>query len=422
MKESLILNPIITKKYINKQKEFLKSKILHIKPIVDSTCPECYYYVKNRFNKTQRNNFNRFSLDDEEKKIKYNSRDKKFKNKFHPLFKYEHNYLTYSKIEELVNVAIENHNIFKRLNAKKGFYNYKNQLRDYEKAQYYKKNYCKFPSIDFYRTRKSNTGNLCPIFNYCTFNNYKKINNKFINEVSKKTNNQLHKAKSSREIFNDKSNRKKLIKISKLKIKYNIDNFKINIKSQNKSHNKDKIDKLENNLSKNYVKDNNTKHEEINKKNFSLNKEEKDIWQNKEQLNNNIEKENEIIKKEEEKSNKDIEDINIYLNEDSFIKKDNNNLDVVDINKKNSKEEISEKNDKEVNLIKQDANKINQEEKKSDSLKESNNNKNSYLIKEDEEIEENITNSNNINDKNINEKVEFEKNKIDKDDEFISIF
>ena len=411
MQEELRLNPILTKKYINKQKEYLKSKILHIKPIVDSTCPECYYYVKNRFKNTQKNTKDCFDFDEDKKKIKYNSRDKKIKNKYHPLFKYEHEYLTYNKKEKLINIAIENLNIFNRLNAKKGSYNFKNQLRDYEKAQYYKKNHCKFPSIDFYRTSKSNNKNLCPIFNYCTFNNYKKINNKFFEEVSKKTNNQLHKTRSTREIFNDKNNRKKLVKLSNFKIKYNIDKININIKSPNKSHKKDE----------NYEKDNDTKYEEINKENFSFNREGKDTERNNENLNNNNEKENEIIKKEEEKSNKDIDDINIYLNEDAFIKNDNNNLNNDDINNKNNKEEISAKNDKEENSLKQDSNKINEEEKKSESLKESNNVKNSYLIKEDEEIVENISNNNNDN-KNINEKVESEKNKIDKDDEFVSIF
>ena len=81
MQEELILNPILTKKYINKQKEYLKSKILHIKPIVDSTCPECYYYVKNRFKNTQKNTKDCFDFDEDKKKIKYNSRDKKIKNK-----------------------------------------------------------------------------------------------------------------------------------------------------------------------------------------------------------------------------------------------------------------------------------------------------------------------------------------------------
>ena len=63
---------------------------------------------------------------------------------------------------------------------------------------------------------------------------------------------------------------------------------------------------------------------------------------------------------------------------------------------------------------------LNIEEKDPEKVKESNNVKNSYLIKEDEEIIENISNNN--DNKNINEKVESEKNKIDKDDEFVSIF
>ena len=84
----------------------------------------------------------------------------------------------------------------------------------------------------------------------------------------------------------------------------------------------EKCEKLRQNALKRYEKDNDTKYEEINKENFSFNREGKDTERNNENLNNNNEKENEIIKKEEEKSNKDIDDINIYLNEDAFIKND----------------------------------------------------------------------------------------------------
>ena len=209
MQKSIILNPILSKIHKEKQKEYLKSKILHMKPIVDSKCPESFYYLQNKFSKTQKNKWNCLKFD-EDKKIKYNSRDKKLKTKFRPLFKYEHEYLTFTKKEELINVALENLNIYYRLNSKKGNYILKNQLKDYEKAQYYKKNYCKFPSIDFYRTSKSKNGNLCPIFNYCTFNNYKAINEKFLNKYAKKTKNHImHKTKSADELFNmDKINRK----------------------------------------------------------------------------------------------------------------------------------------------------------------------------------------------------------------------
>ena len=201
MQKSIILNPILSKIHKEKQKEYLKSKILHMKPIVDSKCPESFYYLQNKFSKTQKNKWNCLKFD-EDKKIKYNSRDKKLKTKFRPLFKYEHEYLTFTKKEELINVALENLNIYYRLNSKKGNYIFKNQLKDYEKAQYYKKNYCKFPSIDFYRTSKSKNGNLCPIFNYCTFNNYKAINEKFLNKYAKKTKNHImHKTKSAEELF-----------------------------------------------------------------------------------------------------------------------------------------------------------------------------------------------------------------------------
>ena len=388
------LNPILTKIYFNQQREYLKSKLLQIKPVVDSNCPECYYFVKNRFSKTRKNHLNFFNSDDDEKKTKYNSRDKKFKTKYRPLFKYEHNFLTYAKKKEMINVAIENINIYNRLNAKKGSYTLKTQLRDYERAQYYKKNHCKFPSIDFYRTSKSINGNLCPISNYCTFNNYKTINEKFMNEYLKKTNNQiLHKSKSAREIVNSDKNKKiKLVKISKFKIKTNLEHIKINGKNNNKYKKLDNSDKSGNNLSKKYEKEKNTKNEEINK-NISDNKEGNDVEKNYKELNINNEKENEISKKEEEKVNKDKDDVNIHIENNDYNKDDNNNSNY--INSKDKKKEESEKKDIEENLLKQDSNKINQEENKPESKKESNQNKDSYLIYDEDEIEENINNNNN---------------------------
>ena len=86
-----------------------------------------------------------------------------------------------------------------------------------------------------------------------------------------------------------------------------------------------------------------------------------------------------------------------------------------------SKEELLEKIvDFEENTKEKELSKINQEEVKSDDIIENNNydNKDSNMIKEEEEIEESINNNNN-NNKNINEKIESEKNKIN-EDEFVS--
>ena len=414
MQKSIILNPILSKIHKEKQKEYLKSKILHMKPIVDSKCPESFYYLQNKFSKTQKNKWNCLKFD-EDKKIKYNSRDKKLKTKFRPLFKYEHEYLTFTKKEELINVALENLNIYYRLNSKKGNYILKNQLKDYEKAQYYKKNYCKFPSIDFYRTSKSKNGNLCPIFNYCTFNNYKAINEKFLNQYAKKTKNHImHKTKSAEELFNmDKINRK-ILKLPNYKTANNYEKLKINEKNRNIYNKITNIEKLKNTFFKNYERENRAKSEK-KFKNISENKKENSIGLIYNYSNNNYDKENYTSKKEEENANNEIE-----KNEDDY-NNNNENIDFNDINNKFSKEELSEKIvDFEENTKEKELSKINQEEVKSDDIIENNNydNKDSNMIKEEEEIEESIKNNNN-NNKNINEKIESEKNKIN-EDEFVS--
>ena len=414
MQKSIILNPILSKIHKEKQKEYLKSKILHMKPIVDSKCPESFYYLQNKFSKTQKNKWNCLKFD-EDKKIKYNSRDKKLKTKFRPLFKYEHEYLTFTKKEELINVALENLNIYYRLNSKKGNYILKNQLKDYEKAQYYKKNYCKFPSIDFYRTSKSKNGNLCPIFNYCTFNNYKAINEKFLNKYAKKTKNHImHKTKSAEELFNmDKINRK-ILKLPNYKTANNYEKLKINEKNRNIYNKITNIEKLKNNFFKNYERENRAKSEK-KFKNISENKKENSIGLIYNYSNNNYDKENYTSKKEEENANNEIE-----KNEDDY-NNNNENIDFNDINNKFSKEELSEKIvDFEENTKEKELSKINQEEVKSDDIIENNNydNKDSNMIKEEEEIEESINNNNN-NNKNINENIESEKNKIN-EDEFVS--
>ena len=414
MQKSIILNPILSKIHKEKQKEYLKSKILHMKPIVDSKCPESFYYLQNKFSKTQKNKWNCLKFD-EDKKIKYNSRDKKLKTKFRPLFKYEHEYLTFTKKEELINVALENLNIYYRLNSKKGNYILKNQLKDYEKAQYYKKNYCKFPSIDFYRTSKSKNGNLCPIFNYCTFNNYKAINEKFLNKYAKKTKNHImHKTKSAEELFNmDKINRK-ILKLPNYKTANNYEKLKINEKNRNIYNKITNIEKLKNNFFKSYERENRAKSEK-KFKNISENKRENSIGLIYNYSNNNYDKENYTSKKEEENANNEIE-----KNEDDY-NNNNENIDFNDINNKFSKEELSEKIvDFEENTKEKELSKINQEEVKSDDIIENNNydNKDSNMIKEEEEIEESINNNNN-NNKNINEKIESEKNKIN-EDEFVS--
>ncbi len=45
--------------------------------------------------------------------------------------------------------------MLKRINERTSFYNVAKWERDYEKSQYYKRNHCAYPSIDFYKTQKT---------------------------------------------------------------------------------------------------------------------------------------------------------------------------------------------------------------------------------------------------------------------------
>jgi len=89
---------------------------------------------------------------------------------------------------EMLKIAQENLNMYKRLlNCGKSIYNHKKLLKQYKESQNYKKNSCKYPSIDFHKMQR--------ISNYfSTLNNPK-------NELSIfNNNNLLSKEKLKRKI------------------------------------------------------------------------------------------------------------------------------------------------------------------------------------------------------------------------------
>ena len=75
MQKPLVLNLILSKLFNNKEREYLKTKIRRIKPIVDSKCPESFYYLQNKFSKTQKNNWNGTKINITPK-INYNPKNK----------------------------------------------------------------------------------------------------------------------------------------------------------------------------------------------------------------------------------------------------------------------------------------------------------------------------------------------------------
>ena len=56
---------------------------------------------------------------------------------------------------EMLKIAQENLNMYKRLlNCGKSIYSHKQFLKQYKQSQYYKKNSCKYPSIDFHKMQR----------------------------------------------------------------------------------------------------------------------------------------------------------------------------------------------------------------------------------------------------------------------------
>lgn len=72
-----------------------------------------------------------------------------------PVFTFKKNFLTGNKKYDIIKIAQENQSMLKRLNERSSFYNVTKWEKDYQMNQYYKRNHCMFPSIDF---KKSNSG------------------------------------------------------------------------------------------------------------------------------------------------------------------------------------------------------------------------------------------------------------------------
>jgi len=248
MQKPLILNEILYRKHFQEQNKYLKMKLCNAKPIVNSNCPESFIFSKNKFNKINiRNNIYIKKTDEKKentkfyKKISINKQGNNSRKLYKPIFEFNNIHLNYYKKEELMELAKENYNIYQRLNSKNSSYTLNKHLKDYEKAQYYKKNHCKYPSIDFYRTSKS-TSSFNSVFNYCTFNNYDNINNKFYNEYNRN--------KSCLNIYQNENNKERQKKMNNF-VKNHYKLKKYEDKKKKKENEEQKIKNEENYTMKN---------------------------------------------------------------------------------------------------------------------------------------------------------------------------
>ena len=86
---------------------------------------------------------------------------KKAKKKWKPIFQFTKASIGGNKKHEIIKVAQENLFMLKRLNERGSVYSVDKWQKDYEISQYYKRNRCQYPSIDFYKTQRCNTfGNM----------------------------------------------------------------------------------------------------------------------------------------------------------------------------------------------------------------------------------------------------------------------
>ena len=132
-----INNRICQNQWELRKNKIMTSKIISARPHTNSSCPKFYKPSPLFLPKRERsyNNYFKFS------KLTNGSPSKQFK-------------INYQRKNEHMRIAQENQNFVKRLAEGKTSYNIRQLVRDYNQSQYYKKQVCNFPSIDFYRTRK----------------------------------------------------------------------------------------------------------------------------------------------------------------------------------------------------------------------------------------------------------------------------
>jgi len=89
-----------------------------------------------------------------------------------PIFQYRKAVMAGNKKTEIIRVAQENLYMLKRLNERTSCYNVDKWNKDYEASQYYKRNHCQYPSIDFYKTQRC--GSFGNVFNGTSKNSTKR--------------------------------------------------------------------------------------------------------------------------------------------------------------------------------------------------------------------------------------------------------
>jgi hypothetical protein len=113
------------------------------------------------------------------------------------------NRIKYKNIEKKKIPPIEEANLYllKRINGCSPYYSVNKWEKDYEKSQYYKKNHCQLPIIDFKKYKKQNKPNKLNML----FRNYSEIN-KNINSALLSNNNSFYNSFNDNDDINNNDN------------------------------------------------------------------------------------------------------------------------------------------------------------------------------------------------------------------------
>ena len=216
---------------------------------------------------------------------------KKIRKQMKPIFQSTKQSLYGNKKYDIIRVAQENLFMLKRLSERTSFYNVEKWNQDYEASQYYKKNHCLHPPIDFNKTQKYGSGK------------WSSTRKKFFSKT--------HYAS-----MGDLDAKNKVSKMSlKKKKRFEDYNYRdLNLGQQNKS---DLENKGENKEEKEFKKISEIddvekeKKEEINNNNNNENKKEMDDHNkdNNEEKNEKIENVNEQVKANEEEKEEGNEEL-----------------------------------------------------------------------------------------------------------------
>ena len=215
-------------------------------------------------------------------------------------------------------MAQENLHMLKRLQEKTSSYNFNKYEKEYNKAQYYKRSLCAFPSIDFYKTKRSTSLAGTP-----AYTPYNSQNNYYPMYASKMLNINSRKKKFEEFNYEDFVDIKPISKKDK-----NKKNEEKNKKNENKDKKENLKDENKNNIDKNEEENKNkdkNNEKENNNENEKKNEENK---KNKEENENNKEETKEI------ENNKENEKIDENKNKEEIKEKEENNKQHAEHNEK----------------------------------------------------------------------------------------